>query len=271
MTREHEHVLAGALARLKAQTDEACFSEGRDVGELPTLIGRSYVPVRKRGRCVRCGRSRDDGVVLQVHHKVYASGRLPWEYGHTECETLCRGCHAQEHGKIMPQSDWTLIGSDDLGDLGGHCEFCDTELRYIYAITHPKWGSLAVGTDCCDRLTMSSEASEHHARLMKEREKRARFLTSTRWKWVNGAWCIKQRKMAFAITGHATTFRISINGHPGRSEYGTLFEAKLKVFELLETRAADDFVMRRAEKFRKEQQAWIDSIRRLRPGIRKLG
>lgn len=29
---------------------------------------------------VECGRSRDDGVVLQIHHKRYISGRKPWEY-----------------------------------------------------------------------------------------------------------------------------------------------------------------------------------------------
>ena len=122
---------------------------------------RSEVIKLHGGRCARCLRSSDaDAVVLQVHHKAYVRGRKPWEYGHTECEALCKGCHAVEHGLITPQSGWQLLGSDDLGDLIGNCELCSTELRYIYAIYHEAWGAMAVGTDCCDRLTETTTASE---------------------------------------------------------------------------------------------------------------
>ncbi|MBL1232819.1 MAG: HNH endonuclease [Flavobacteriales bacterium] len=54
------------------------------------------------GKCVRCGRP-DGEVVLQVHHKIYLTGKLPWEYGTENCETLCKGCHAAEHGIIQPK------------------------------------------------------------------------------------------------------------------------------------------------------------------------
>jgi hypothetical protein len=145
------------------------------------------------GRCVRCNRSPADGVVLQVHHKSYIPGRSPWAYCQTECETLCKGCHAQEHGIIMPQSDWVLVASDDLGDMCGECEYCGTELRYIFAIVHPKWGSMAVGTDCCDRLTVTREASEYHESYIKKREQRVRFLNSKRWRWRDDAWWITQK------------------------------------------------------------------------------
>jgi len=134
------------------------------------------------GRCARCDRSREDGVVLQVHHKGYAPGRLPWEYGHTECEALCQGCHAQEHGKIMPQSGWQWIGTDDLGDIADNCELCGQDIRYVYAIIHPNWGAMAVGTDCCDRLTGTTEAAEYHDRYMKTVDMRKRFVVSKRWK-----------------------------------------------------------------------------------------
>ena len=45
--------------------------------------------------CVECGRTRSDGVVLQVHHRQYIRGRKPWEYDYADCETLCKGCHAR--------------------------------------------------------------------------------------------------------------------------------------------------------------------------------
>jgi hypothetical protein len=213
------------------------------------------------GQCVRCGRGRTDGAILQVHHKGYAPERLPWEYGHTECETLCKGCHAQEHGIIMPQSDWTLLATDDLGELCGHCEYCDTELRYIYAITHPKWGSMAVGTDCCDRLTMSSTASEHHAKYVKERDRRARFVNSKRWNSQPDGWHIKRKGISFAITPEQNRFRIALNDISGRADYETLMDAKLKVLDLLDSGEAHEFLKRRAEKLRKQREAALESLR----------
>ena len=59
-------------------------------------------------RCSQCGRNSFD-VVLQVHHKKYIKGRKLWEYAGEDCITLCRGCHAMEHGIIMP--NFGLIGS----------------------------------------------------------------------------------------------------------------------------------------------------------------
>lgn len=174
------------------------------------------------GRCLRCDRSRTDGAVLQVHHRSYLAGRRPWEYARTECETLCKGCHAQEHGIIMPQSDWFLIASDDLGDLSGKCECCGNALRYIYAIIHPKWGSMAVGTDCCNRLTMTSGASAYHEARIKKRQQRARFIDSDRWKQHDNAWSITQKKIEVWITLQGEKYRISMDGVDGSQEYDSL-------------------------------------------------
>jgi 5-methylcytosine-specific restriction endonuclease McrA len=44
-------------------------------------------------RCTKC-RSRDR---LEVHHKVYVSGRQPWEYDDRYLVTLCNKCHAKVH------------------------------------------------------------------------------------------------------------------------------------------------------------------------------
>ena len=130
-------------------------------------------------RCVRCSRGRSDDVVLQVQHKRYIPGRKPWEYTHSDCETLCKGCHAEELGIIMPSSGWLLLATDDLGDLNGNCELCGTALRYSYAIVHPGWGSMAVGTDCCDKLTGTTDASEYYDMMVKDRGKMKRFVQGT--------------------------------------------------------------------------------------------
>ena len=54
--------------------------------------------------CVKCGRTTPE-VTLQVHHKKYEKGKPPWDYPAKDCETLCRGCHAREHGVIRPNVD----------------------------------------------------------------------------------------------------------------------------------------------------------------------
>src|SRR5262249_24370175 len=96
------------------------------------------------GVCVRCSRGVADGELLHVHHKFYAPGRKPWEYPYEACETLCRSCHAQEHGIIPPKDGRELVGDYDLGDLSGSCDYCRTEIRYVFVIQHCKWITLEV-------------------------------------------------------------------------------------------------------------------------------
>jgi len=85
------------------------------------------------GKCVHCGRGEDEAV-LQVHHKRYIKGRLPWEYGTKDCETLCKGCHAELHGLIKPRSGWDYLWDEDLDDLSGTCQNCGTSIRYVFHI-----------------------------------------------------------------------------------------------------------------------------------------
>ena len=214
------------------------------------------------GKCVQCDRSRADGVVLQVHHKSYAPGRSPWQYEHADCETLCKGCHAQEHGIIMPQSDWILIGSDDLGELSGECDDCATELRYVFLIMHPKWGVMAVGTDCCDRLTLTKEASEYHATVVKLRERRARFLSSKRWKEDSGVWSFKQKGIHVCICPDNGKFRVSMDGAKGKAEYDNLFDAKLRVFDTIESGEAADYLAKKRQNERANIDRMLAEMRR---------
>lgn len=72
---------------------------------------RLEVMDRDNFSCVRCFASDKS---LQVHHKKYIKGREPWEYDHSELETLCYRCHEKEHN--IPAKDsyernvQTLVG-----------------------------------------------------------------------------------------------------------------------------------------------------------------
>jgi hypothetical protein len=201
------------------------------------------------GRCARCSRSREDGAVLQVHHKGYAPGRMPWEYGHTECEALCKGCHAEEHGKIMPQSGWVWLATDDLGDILYNCELCGQDIRYVYAITHPNWGSMAVGTDCCDRLTGTTEASEYHDRYTKTIDMRKRFVGSKRWNTLsNGDLHIRQKGIEVSIRASGEKFVILMDDALGKVEYDTILDAKIRTFDSIHSGEAAKFLARRRER-----------------------
>lgn len=181
-------------------------------------------------------RSRGDGVVLQVHHKHYHFGRMPWQYAYDECETLCRGCHGAEHGKIMPRRGWNYVGYDDLGDLIGECELCGTALRYLYLVQHPKWPAMEVGTDCCDNLTGSTAASEDLDAHKKRIDRLKRFVSSPRWKRRGPSvlW-IKQAGISVAVVGFGATFKIEMNGVQGNGRYASVVDAKIRVFEALES------------------------------------
>lgn len=51
------------------------------------------IKVRDNFRCRKCRSNKR----LQVHHKVYVSGRKPWEYDDRYLITLCNDCHEKEH------------------------------------------------------------------------------------------------------------------------------------------------------------------------------
>ena len=194
------------------------------------------------GRCVRCGRSRHDGVVLQVHHKQYLKEKAPWEYPFSLCETLCKGCHGQEHGVVRPDSGWDYFGDEDLGDLSGQCELCGTDIRYVFFVQHPKWEPLAVGTDCCDNLIRTKIATERR----KFADRLGRFLNSARWQRKGYSHCITQKQIVIQIIPHAGGYRIHMNATKGRKVYSDLDTAKARVFNFIESGEADSFFASKA-------------------------
>lgn len=194
------------------------------------------------GQCCKCGRSESDQVILQVHHLRYSPRVKPWEYSYSDCETLCKGCHAREHGIIRPNFGWDYVGDDDLGDLSGSCEACGTEIRYLFHIQHPHWEPLVVGTICCDNLTGTTLASNHIESVNRFRARRGRFVASTRWTTTHDCSEIKQKGLSVKISHQKLHFQISMNHKVGKKVFPTLEAAKQAAFDVIESGAAEKYL-----------------------------
>lgn len=205
---------------------------------------RERVIVLDNGECVACGRSRSDGVVLQVHHTLYVKGRKPWEYDPSDCETLCRGCHAREHGEIRPDTGWEYVGEDDLGDLIGRCELCSTAIRYVHYVQHEHWEQMGVGTDCCGTLTGTREAAEARRRMGRFR----RFMSPERWRSdVRGKTTTYKGFEAVVIVGESYC-ELQINGLTGKLCHDDLPAAQQYLFDFIDQGEARSFFKNRASR-----------------------
>lgn len=58
--------------------------------------------INDRGQCFECGETEN----LQLHHKGYKEGHMPWEYDESEVEVLCRPCH--EHKHLLADELWNV-------------------------------------------------------------------------------------------------------------------------------------------------------------------
>ena len=194
-------------------------------------------------RCKRCGRN-DDEVVLQVHHEKYRPGKLPWEYSYEDCETLCKGCHAAEHGKIRPKTGWDYVGEYDLGDLLGSCELCGTSIRYEFTVHHRNWEPLIVGTVCCDYLTGTNTATDVVESKKRTESRLARFIQSKRWKKSSSGESIKQKGIDVFIQrlSGGRGYCVHMDTIPGKRSYSTIDEAKEQVFRSIDSGAAQKYI-----------------------------
>jgi hypothetical protein len=187
-------------------------------------------------KCRQCGRGKDE-VVLQVHHKEYKVGLKAWEYPTSDCITLCQGCHAQIHGIIQPSFGWQYVGDEDLGDLVGTCENrgCGADIRYSFTVYHPQWGTLEVGTVCCDNLTDSQIASNLKESKLKFESRKHRFINSKRWRFEGQLYRIEQGPFDIEIIEEENEYSLRINGKKSKKiKHKTLIDAKTKVFEVIE-------------------------------------
>jgi len=185
-------------------------------------------------KCSDCGRNSSE-VVLQVHHKEYIKGRKPWEYALKDCETLCKGCHSSRHGITKPQVGWDYIGEEDLGDLTGTCENCGASIRHCFLIQHENWGTIEVGTFCCDKLTDTNYASNCLESQTSYKSRKERFINSKRWKFENEKYIIKQSSFIVELIPKEDIFFIKIHDLQGKTKYESLKQAKAKAFDVIES------------------------------------
>lgn len=138
------------------------------------------VKIRDSHKCLKCHRNHKE-VVLQVHHEKYISGLEPWEYSLSDCITLCKGCHAEEHNLIEPSKGWRLISINDLGGTYGICEKkgCRTTIRYQHEVYHPNWGYKNVGSSCIEFLT--GEDKRLSSKVLKLYENIRNFIHQSNW------------------------------------------------------------------------------------------
>lgn len=243
--RRKAHVLTKPLERSR-KSDEPAFASNDLRFTMNRYSHAEWKSFRNEmieiagAACERCHRHKDAGAVLQVHHKSYVPGKAPWEYPYELCEVLCKGCHAAEHGKVMPRTGWQCVGDDDLGCLEGKCDLCGTELRYVFLVQHEKWGFMEVGTNCCDTLTESTEASAHRA----YQDKMGRFLQSPRWKDDQGRVWIKQGGATISIGADGPKFAISVNGKLGKRRFDTQVAAQQGLFDLCHSGRLNTYLSR---------------------------
>jgi hypothetical protein len=187
--------------------------------------------IRLSGNCCeKCQRSASDGAILQVHHREYILGKAAWQYEFTSCEVLCKGCHARAHGKIMPNEGWSFEGDNDLEDLIGECERCGNSIRYEFFVSHPLWHDITVGTDCCDQITGTVEATERRKLI----ERRKSFCSPMEWKIKNDIESRKFKGVSIDILRKSDKFIIRAEGKQGKREFKDALAAKFHIHSLFE-------------------------------------
>ena len=185
------------------------------------------------------------------------TGKLPWEYGSENCETLCRGCHASEHGIIQLKIGWEFIGEEDSGEFSNQCENsgCGATIRHKFLISHPNWGFLEVGTVCCDNLTDSQIASNKKEAMSRYRSRKVRFLKSKRWKNNDGKYSIKQSLFDVQFNElDENNYQLTIHKLKSKVKYESLELAKEAVFETIESGSLIDYLDKHKIEYRKKKK-----------------
>ena len=139
----------------------------------------------------------------------------------------------------VPHKGWRFSGLEDLGDLVGTCEMCETQsIRYVHNMDHPNYpGVLGVGSVCAGHMEGDFEAAE-------QREKKAVSLAGRRATWMKGQWRQSRNgnpyinRNGFNVVLYARSGRWAYkitqreSGHSWQgSRFATRDEAKLAAFE----------------------------------------
>jgi uncharacterized protein YkuJ len=111
---------------------------------------------------------------------------------------------------------------------------CGSSLRYSFTIFHPQWGTLEVGTICCDNLTDSEVASNFKESRLKFQSRKQRFIDTKRWINDGQKYCIKQGLFEIEIFETSSKFCLRVNGKKSKITHDTLDLAKTRVFDIIE-------------------------------------
>jgi hypothetical protein len=100
---------------------------------------------------------------------------------------------------------------------------------------------------CCDHLTSSDYATNQ----MKYVKRRTRFVFSSRWSAAkSGSPSIIQKGVSLSIVSDGPNYKLRMNGTLGRLQFGSVLEAKIKAFDLIDSGVAHAYFSTR--KFRSD-------------------
>lgn len=116
----------------------------------------------------RCRSCQDDQAELQVHHRWYAAGKMPWEYPDEVLLTLCKSCHehiSQGRGPTMTASLPMLVRKETLSLRDGQsvfAAFSSTGRMYLDgdALTR-KVALMHKGDERLDQVLMNNYLVQH--------------------------------------------------------------------------------------------------------------
>ena len=100
----------------------------------------------------------------------------------------------------VPHKGWRFRNFDDLGDLIGTCEMCETQpIRYVHYLEHSDYPRvLGVGSVCAENMEEDYTAAP-------EREKKARSLGDRRARWMEAEWRTSRKGNQFINRGGFNT------------------------------------------------------------------
>ncbi len=145
----------------------------------------------------------------------------------------------------FPHKGWKWVDVRDSRDNDGLsyegypcCEFCDqTQIRYVHILEHPNFPDIVeVGCDCAEQLTEDYTNPHSRERNLRNRASRlAKFPDRKAWKvspkgnlWIN----YEDHHIIVIQTSKGIYLRI--DDRLGKIKYGTIREAQLKAFDVIQ-------------------------------------
>ena len=111
----------------------------------------------------------------------------------------------------VPHKGWQFRSFEDLGDLVGTCEMCETQsIRYVHYMEHPDYGDvLGVGSVCAGNMGEDYTTAQ-------ERERQAKSKASRRTRWMQAQWRESARGNSYI---NRKGYNIVVYGSSGRWAY----------------------------------------------------